>query len=152
MDDTKVTDHHALLPTDVRPKLLSADEQTIYDMIVGRMLEAFAQRCVKDVTTVVAVCDGAEYVAKGTIVRQAGWRGIYGEETEDTLLPEWTEGMTLPVGGCSMTEGKTKPKPLHTEATLLAAMETAGREIVRHRYACNPRGDHRNTLFTGVHG
>lgn len=129
VDDTKVTDHHALLPTDVRPKLLSADEQTLYDMIVGRMLEAFAQQCVKDVTTVVAVCDGVEYVAKGTIVRQAGWRSIYGEETEDTLLPEWTEGMTLPVGGCSMTEGKTKPKPLHTEATLLAAMETAGREI-----------------------
>ena len=70
-----------------------------------------------------------EYVAKGTIIRQAGWRGIYGEETEDIVLPEWTEGMTLPVGGCSMTEGKTKPKPLHTEATLLAAMETAGREI-----------------------
>ncbi|WP_417173369.1 DNA topoisomerase [Alistipes finegoldii] len=129
VDDGKVTDHHALLPTDVRPKLLSADEQTLYDMIVGRMLEAFAQRCVKDVTTVVAVCDGVEYIAKGAIVRQAGWRGIYGEETEDTLLPEWAEGMTLPVGGCSMTEGKTKPKPLHTEATLLAAMETAGREI-----------------------
>ncbi|MCS2889884.1 DNA topoisomerase [Parabacteroides faecis] len=129
VDDSKVTDHHALLPTDVRPKLLSTDEQTLYDMIVGRMLETFAQRCVKDVTTVVAVCDGVEYIAKGTIVRQAGWRGIYGEETEDTLLPDWTEGMTLPVGGCSMTEGKTKPKPLHTEATLLAAMETAGKEI-----------------------
>ncbi|WP_302592623.1 MULTISPECIES: type IA DNA topoisomerase [Bacteroidales] len=129
VDDSKVTDHHALLPTDVKPKMLSADEQTVYDMIVGRMHEAFAERCVKDVTTVTVVCNGVEYVAKGTIVRQAGWRGIYGEETEDTVLPEWTEGMTLPVGGCSMTEGKTKPKPLHTEATLLAAMETAGREI-----------------------
>lgn len=129
VDDSKVTDHHALLPTDVKPKMLSADEQTVYDMIVGRMLEAFAEQCIKDVTTVTVVCDGVEYVAKGTIVRQAGWRGIYGEETEDTVLPEWTEGMTLPIGGCSMTEGKTKPKPLHTEATLLAAMETAGREI-----------------------
>ncbi len=129
VDNSKVTDHHALLPTDIRPKMLSADEQTVYDMIVGRMLEAFAEQCVKDVTTVTVVCDGVEYVAKGTIVRQAGWRGVYNEETEDTVLPEWTEGMTLPVGGCSMTEGKTKPKPLHTEATLLAAMETAGREI-----------------------
>lgn len=129
VDDGKVTDHHALLPTDVKPKMLSAEEQTVYDMIVGRMLEAFAERCIKDVTTVTVVCDGVEYVAKGTIIRQAGWRGIYGEETEDTVLPEWTEGMTLPVGGCSMTEGKTKPKPLHTEATLLATMETAGREI-----------------------
>lgn len=129
VDDSKVTDHHALLPTEVKPKMLSADEQTVYDMIVGRMLEVFAERCIKDVTTVTVVCDGVEYVAKGTIVRQAGWRGIYGEEAEDTVLPEWTEGMTLLVGGCSMTEGKTKPKPLHTEATLLAAMETAGREI-----------------------
>ena len=129
VDDGKVTDHHALLPTDVRPKLLSADEQTVYDMIVGRMLEAFSEPCIKDVTTVTATCDGVEYTTKGAIVRQAGWRGIYGEETEDTVLPEWTEGTTLAVGGCSLTEGKTKPKPLHTEASLLAAMETCGKEI-----------------------
>ncbi len=56
VDNSKVTDHHALLTTEVKPKLLSADEQTLYDMIVGRMLEAFAERCVKDVTTVVAIC------------------------------------------------------------------------------------------------
>lgn len=129
VDDGKVTDHHALLPTDVRPKILSADEQTVYDMIVGRMLEAFSEPCIKDVTTVTATCDGVEYTTKGAIVRQAGWRGIYGEETEDTVLPEWTEGTTLAVGGCSLTEGKTKPKPLHTEATLLAAMETCGKEV-----------------------
>ncbi len=129
VDDGKVTDHHALLPTDVRPKLLSADEQTVYDMIVGRMLEAFSEPCIKDVTTVTATCDGVAYTTKGAIVRQAGWRGIYGEETEDTVLPEWTEGTTLAVGGCSLTEGKTKPKPLHTEASLLAAMETCGKEI-----------------------
>ena len=129
VDDTKITDHHALLPTEVKPKLLSADEQTIYDMIVGRMLEAFSERCVKDVTTVTAVCKGVEYTTKGAIVRQAGWRAMYNEELEDTLLPEWTEGTTLAVGGCSMTEGKTKPKPLHTEATLLSAMETCGKEV-----------------------
>lgn len=129
VDDTKITDHHALLITSVKPRNLSADEQTVYDMIVGRMLEAFAAPCIKDVTTVVATCSSVEYTLKGVVVKQVGWRDIYGEETEDTVLPEWTEGMTLPVGGCSMTEGKTKPKPLHTEATLLAAMETAGREI-----------------------
>ena len=129
VNDGKVTDHHALLPTGVKPKILSADEQTVYDMIVGRMLEAFAERCIKDVTTVTAECGGVAYTAKGTIVRQTGWRAVYGEETEDTLLPEWTEGTTLAVAGCSMTEGKTKPKPLHTEASLLAAMETAGKEV-----------------------
>jgi len=129
VDDSKVTDHHALLPTDVKPKMLSAEEQTIYDMIVGRMLEAFSERCIKDVTTVTAVCEGVEYTTKGAIVKQAGWRSVYGEEMEETLLPEWTEGATLAVGGCSLTEGKTKPKPLHTEASLLAAMETAGKEV-----------------------
>ena len=129
VDAAKVTDHHALLITGMKPKNLLPDEQTLYDMIVGRMLEAFSEKCVKDVTTVVAECGGVEYTAKGAIVRQAGWRGVYNEETEDTVLPEWTEGEELPVAACSMTEGKTKPKPLHTEATLLAAMETAGKEI-----------------------
>lgn len=129
VDDTKITDHHALLPTEVKPKMLSADEQTLYDMIVGRMLEAFSEKCIKDVTTVTAVCEGVEYTTKGAIVRQAGWRAVYNEELEDTLLPDWTEGTTLAVSGCSMTEGKTKPKPLHTEATLLSAMETCGKEV-----------------------
>lgn len=129
VDAAKVTDHHALLTTGMKPKNLLPDEQTLYDMIVGRMLEAFSEKCVRDVTTVVAECGGVEYTVKGAIVRQAGWRGVYNEETEDTVLPEWTEGMELPVAACSMTEGKTKPKPLHTEATLLAAMETAGKEI-----------------------
>lgn len=129
VDAAKVTDHHALLITGMKPKNLLPDEQTLYDMIVGRMLEAFSEKCVKDVTTVVAECGGVEYTVKGAIVRQAGWRGVYNEETEDTVLPEWTEGEELPVAACSMTEGKTKPKPLHTEATLLAAMETAGKEI-----------------------
>ena len=129
VDVAKVTDHHALLTTGMKPKNLLPDEQTLYDMIVGRMLEAFSEKCVKDVTTVVAECGGAEYAVKGAIVRQAGWRGVYNEETEDTVLPAWSEGTELPVTACSMTEGKTKPKPLHTEATLLAAMETCGKEI-----------------------
>ena len=129
VDAAKVTDHHALLITGMKPKNLLPDEQTLYDMIVGRMLEAFSEKCVKDITTVVAECGGVEYTVKGATVRQAGWRGVYNEDTEDTVLPEWTEGEELSVAACSMTEGKTKPKPLHTEATLLAAMETAGKEI-----------------------
>ena len=129
VDAAKVTDHHALLTTGMKPKNLLPDEQTLYDMIVGRMLEAFSDKCVKDVTTVVAECGGTEYTVKGAIVRQAGWRGVYNEETEDTVLPAWSEGTELPVAACSMTEGKTKPKPLHTEATLLAAMETACKDV-----------------------
>ncbi|MBT9912697.1 DNA topoisomerase, partial [Phocaeicola dorei] len=88
---------HALLTTGMKPKNLLPDEQTLYDMIVGRMLEAFSDKCVKDVTTVVAECGGTEYTVKGAIVRQAGWRGVYNEETEDTVLPAWSEGTELPV-------------------------------------------------------
>ena len=132
VDDTKVTDHHALLPTGVKPLLFVKEETTIYDMIVGRMLEAFSEKCVKDVTTVKAVCGGVEFVAKGSVIRQYGWRSVRNEKEEgedNAILPEWKEGDSLRIIGCSMTEGKTKPKPFHTEATLLAAMETAGKEV-----------------------
>ena len=132
VDDTKVTDHHALLPTGVKPLLFSKEDTAIYDMIVIRMLEAFSGKCVKDVTTVKAGCGGVEFVAKGNVVKQYGWRSVRNEKEEgedNVVLPEWKTGDILPIMGCSLTEGKTKPKPFHTEATLLAAMETAGKEV-----------------------
>ena len=128
VDASKVTDHHALLVTPNRPLALYKNEQLIYDMIVGRMIEAFSPECVKDTTTVRAECDGVEFETKGCIVRKAGWRSVYDEDKEDTVLPDWNEGDTLAMNGCSMSSGMTRPKPLHTESTLLAAMETAGRE------------------------
>lgn len=128
VDNMKITDHHALLITGVKAKNLSSDEAVIYHMIIGRMLEAFSDKCVKDVTTVSAVCSDVTFSLKGSILKQKGWRTIYSEGTEETVLPDWAEGNVLPVKACSLTEGKTKPKPLHTEATLLAAMETAGKE------------------------
>ncbi len=131
VDDNKITDHHALLITEVKSKNLEADDRILYDMIAGRMLEAFSDKCVKDVSTVSAECGGMEFTVKGTVVKQAGWRAVYGEKeaTEEVTLPCWTEGGTLPVKGSSLTEGKTKPKPLHTEATLLSAMQTCGKEV-----------------------
>ena len=128
VDASKVTDHHALLVTPNRPLALYKNEQLIYDMIVGRMIEAFSPECVKDTTTVRAECEGVEFETKGCIVRKAGWRSVYGEDNTDTVLPGWNEGDTLAMNGCSMSSGMTRPKPLHTESTLLAAMETAGRE------------------------
>ena len=130
VDGGKVTDHHALLVTGEKPLFLSKEDNIIYQMIAGRMIEAFSEKCVKDTATVTAECAGAEFVAKGSIIRQAGWRAVYGEEEkEETILPGWQEGDTLTLKAASITEGKTKPKPLHTEATLLSAMETAGKEI-----------------------
>ena len=135
VDASKVTDHHALLVTPNRPLALYKNEQLIYDMIVGRMIEAFSPECVKDTTTVRAECEGVAFEAKGCIVRKAGWRSVYGEDREDTVLPDWKEGDTLSMNGCSMSSGMTRPKPLHTESTLLAAMETAGREGVEDEEA-----------------
>ena len=135
VDASKVTDHHALLVTPNRPLALYKNEQLIYDMIVGRMIEAFSPECVKDTTTVRAECEGVVFEAKGCIVRKAGWRSVYGEDREDTVLPDRKEGDTLAMNGCSMSSGMTRPKPLHTESTLLAAMETAGREGVEDEEA-----------------
>ena len=130
VDGGKVTDHHALLVTGEKPLFLSKEDNTVYQMIAGRMIEAFSEKCVKDTTAVTAECAGAEFTVKGSIIRQAGWRAVHGEEDKEEIsIPDWQEGDTLTLKGCSITEGKTKPKPLHTEATLLSAMETAGKEV-----------------------
>ena len=130
VDGSKVTDHHALLVTGEKPLFLSKEDNTVYQMIAGRMIEAFSEKCVKDTTAVTAECAGVELIVKGSVIRQAGWRAVYGEEDKEEIsIPDWQEGDTLTLKGCSITEGKTKPKPLHTEATLLSAMETAGKEI-----------------------
>ena len=130
VDGSKVTDHHALLVTGEKPLFLSKEDNTVYQMIAGRMIEAFSEKCVKDTTTVTAECAGAEFMVKGSIIRQAGWRAVHGEEDKEEIsIPDWQEGDTLTLKGCSITEGQTKPKPLHTEATLLSAMETAGKEV-----------------------
>ena len=130
VDGGKVTDHHALLVTGEKPLFLSKEDNTVYQMVAGRMIEAFSEKCVKDTATVTAECAGVEFTVKGSVIRQAGWRAVYGgEDKEETSIPGWREGDTLTLKGCSITEGKTKPKPLHTEATLLSAMETAGKDI-----------------------
>ncbi len=79
-------------------------------MIAGRMIEAFSEKCVKDVTAVMAECAGVEFTVKGSVIRQAGWRAVYGEENKDeTTIPGWQEGDTLTLKASSITEGKTKP-------------------------------------------
>ncbi|MBF1447263.1 MAG: topoisomerase C-terminal repeat-containing protein [Prevotella nigrescens] len=143
----KVTDHHALLITGKKPIDVFGEEAVIYNMIAGRMLEAFSPRCEKDVTTVTALCEGVKFTLKGEIIRQEGWRSILKNEKgkdkeqleaeeresrengEGVLIPEWNEGMQLAISACSLAQGTTKPKPLHTESSLLSAMETAGKEL-----------------------
>lgn len=129
VDATKVTDHHALLITGNNPVGLFKNEKIVYDMILGRMVEAFSDKAIVNKTAVTATCGGAEFEIKGNVTLQKGWKAVYDDGKKDVALPNWQEGMTLPISGCTLTSGKTKPKPLHTESTLLAAMESAGKEI-----------------------
>lgn len=141
----KVTDHHALLITENAAIGLFKDEKIVYDMILCRMIEAFSADCIKDITSVSAQVDHeVELGISGSIIRQTGWRALSlkeknnrqdkdadatDNEVKDQVIPNWQEGQHITLSGCTITEGKTKPKPLHTESTLLAAMETAGKEI-----------------------
>ncbi len=141
----KVTDHHALLITENAVIGLFKDEKIVYDMILCRMIEAFSADCIKDITSVSAQVDHeVEFGISGSIIRQTGWRALSlkeknkrqdkdadatDNEVKDQVIPNWQEGQHITLSGCTITEGKTKPKPLHTESTLLAAMETAGKEI-----------------------
>ena len=142
----KVTDHHALLITENAAIGLFKDEKIVYDMILCRMIEAFSADCIKDITSVTAQVDhDVEFGISGSIIRQTGWRALSlkeknskkdknadttDNEVKEQVIPNWQEGQHITFSGCTITEGKTKPKPLHTESTLLAAMETAGKEIV----------------------
>lgn len=134
VDDKKVTDHHAMIVTDHIPKSLSEDECIIYEMIAGRMLEAFSEKCKKENTQIILDTAGQEFLVKGSIILAAGWRGVFGEQEKDdeeemAILPELAEGDILPVKGFKLQEKQTKPKPIHTESSLLAAMEGAGKEL-----------------------
>ncbi len=129
VNNTGVSDHHALLITGENPLHLSREETLLYDMLAGRMLEAFSEECVKDITTVTVECGSVIFTVKGCTVKQYGWRLVAGDEKKESALPDWEEGDTLPVKAVSITEGTTQPKPLHTEASLLSAMENCGKEI-----------------------
>ena len=126
---SKVTDHHALLITGEKLEHPSNDDKKIYNMIIARILEAFSDKCEKQQTTITVEVDGVQFVTKGTVIKKAGWRFIQNEETDNDRLPNWKEGQELVVSGWGLAEGKTKPVPIHTEATLLSEMESCGKGI-----------------------
>ena len=143
----KVTDHHALLPTGEVAAYLSADKQAVYDMVVGRMLEAFHKECIKEITKI-TIESGATFVASGTVIRSAGWRSVFNEadeekkEEDNPSLPKVNAGELLPIVEKALLEKQTKPKPLYNEASLLKALETCGKEIEDEelRYAMKDSG------------
>ncbi|KQR67705.1 DNA topoisomerase 3 [Pedobacter sp. Leaf176] len=143
----KVTDHHAVLPTGVEAYGLSTDKQAVYDMVVGRMIEAFHQECLKELTKI-TVQSGTSFVANGTVIRSAGWRSVFNETDDDkkdednAALPKVAVGEQLPITEKALLEKQTKPKAMYNEASLLKALETSGKEIEDEelRYAMKDSG------------
>ena len=137
VDDRKVTDHHALITTGIAPEGLSEAEEAVYTLIAGRMLEAFSPCCEKEQLLMECRLDNMDFRSKSSLVVSPGWRGIFrrkedrqdDEPETDEGTAVFAEGDTVPVSGFGLAQKKTVPRPLYTEATLLAAMETCGREI-----------------------
>lgn len=132
VNDTKVIGHHALIITENIPGTLDADEQAVYELVAGRMLEAFSDRCVKDVTTLVLNSGNTDFTVKGSVVKSAGWRAVLNaseEGEEEITLPTLQEGEILSLSAVELLEKQTKPKPLHTESSLLSAMENASNGV-----------------------
>lgn len=133
VDAGKVTDHHALIITECLPGELSADERTVYDMVAARLLEAFSARCLKDVTTVSFTRVTGVFTAKGTgrqVCRMAcrAWRAGRGRRG-NSRFAALAAGESFPLQSAECVEKQTKPRPLHTESSLLSAMEHCGREL-----------------------
>lgn len=133
IDDSKVTDHHAIIPTEKSPDIrsLSEKERKIYDLIVKRFLAMLFPPFEYEQTTVTAKIGTETFIAKGKVVISAGWKEVYGtyiddEEKDDTteqLLPSVQKGERLKVVSISQTTGETKPPSRFNEGTLLTAME-----------------------------
>ena len=140
VDNSKVSDHHAIIPTEqfVQLEHMSSDERRIYDMVVRRFLAVLSPACEYEETSLTGTLGAEKFHAKGNVILKAGWREVYGtgwedadddadEESADLIsgqsLPEVKEGTDLAVTALTVTEGKTKPPAYFTEGTLIAAME-----------------------------
>ena len=143
VDNAKITDHHAIIPTGETPSGLSADETTIYQMVVNRFIEAFSPNSEEE-RIQVRFTDGTNiFTWKACRQISLGWKVVQKEQVTDAekkekendneqvlpSLPDLTEGEVLSLVSAEIIEHKTKPKPLYTEATLLSAMENAGKEV-----------------------
>ena len=137
VDNTKVTDHHALIITGIEPQDLSETESAVYTMIAGRMLESFSSPCEKESLLMECTCEGMDFRSRSSVIVNPGWRGVFRrKEDRDEDEPDgnggsavFAVGDAVPVTGHGMAQKKTMPKPLYTEATLLGAMESCGKSI-----------------------
>ncbi len=134
-NNNKVTDHHAIIPTGVAPSGINPDEQKIYATIAKRFIAAFYPDCIVSNTTVIGNVEKVEFKATGKQILEPGWRVVFENEKKDTkandeenIMPTFEEGesgLHVP----EIQEKETRPPKYYTEATLLRAMESAGKNV-----------------------
>lgn len=144
MDQTKVTDHHAIIPTDgkVRMEQLSEEEKKVFSLVAGRFLSVFYPYYIYETTKVYTNVEAETFLSKGTVILQEGWTAVEkalipetarkrkkSEQTEDQKLPPLAEGDSAEVKDAAVLQKKTKAPPPYTESSLLSAMENAGRFV-----------------------
>ncbi|MDQ2983427.1 MAG: DNA topoisomerase 3 [Actinomycetota bacterium] len=143
VNDARVTDHHAIIPTDVEHDLdrFSPDERRIFALVAKRFLAVFHPAARYARTTIVTLVEEERFRTRGKITLEAGWRGVYGLESDEQKkqeeesegegveLPQLEQGQSIRCVSAELEDKQTKPPPRYTEATLLSAMETAGKRI-----------------------
>src|SRR5213075_2538883 len=146
VNDARVDDHHAIIPTDVEHDLdrFSPDERRIFDLVARRFLAVFHPPARYARTTIVTLVEEERFRTKGKVTLEAGWRGVYGlesdadkqaarqdedAENESAELPQLEQGQKVKCVEAEVEAKETRPPPRYTEATLLSAMETAGKLI-----------------------
>ena len=138
-DNSKVTDHHAIIPTGVQPQGLSDMEARVFDLIARRFIAVFYPDCKFSTTTVIGEADKIEFKVTGKQILEPGWRVLFAKETKDSVeetkdneeeraLPAFTKGESGPHEPALYEKWTQPPRP-YTEATLLRAMETAGKLV-----------------------
>jgi DNA topoisomerase-3 len=145
VNDSKVDDHHAIIPTDVEHELdrFSPDERRIFDLVARRFLAVFHPPARYARTTIVTLVEEERFRTRGKVTLEAGWRGVYGLESEEDRkarqdedaedesaeLPQLEQGQKVRCAEAEVEAKETKPPPRYSEATLLSAMETAGKLV-----------------------
>lgn len=144
VDDKKVSDHHAIIPTEqfVQLEHMTNEERKIYDLVVRRFLSVLYPSFEYEQTSLKASVEGETFVAKGKTILSLGWKEVYEvsaeeEDTEadslkDQTLPSMKQGEKYPIDRINLTTGKTKPPAYFNEATLLSAMENPVKYMESH--------------------
>ena len=132
VNDKKVTDHHAIIPTNMRPKLeeLSEEELNIYMLVVKRFLSIFLDPCVANKTTIITDVSGEKFKTTGKTIVDLGYKALYDNKDEkDDIIPNVKKGESVSVKEINLLEKQTTPPSRYNDATLLQAMQNAGKFI-----------------------